>query len=124
MMTERKAKGCCILIAATASLALGAADYVYDEDFATGDERGLSPAIEIERHTALSHCHGEVEDGTGYVILVPGSKHVLATPPLGDFEIKAKLELRRHSMEFGVGFDVFFAPASKFPVQQAQYTQC
>ena len=91
-------------------LSVGAADAVsfsYDEDFSLSDERGLSPAIAIERRSGLSHLHGEVNEN-GYTLLVPGNRHYLAMPPVGDFSLEADCVLGLHDLEFGLGYYVFF----------------
>ena len=89
-------------------LAALATAFVFDEKFDSADERGLSPSIEIERHSALSHRHGEVAADGGYTILVPGNRHYLAMPSVGDFVLSADFELGIHSLEFGLGYEVWF----------------
>ena len=102
-----------MFLTATSLLATGAgaAPFSMDEDFSVRDERGLTPAIEIEKRSSLSHLHGEVTDegGFGYRVLVPGNRHYLAMPPVGDFTLKVDYDLHLYYNEFGLGYDVFFA---------------
>lgn len=95
-------------------LAALATAFVFDEKFDSADERGLSPSIEIERHSALSHRHGEVAADGGYTILVPGNRHYLAMPSVGDFVLSADFELGIHSLEFGLGYEVWFGGGHVF----------
>ena len=89
-----------------AALALPAV-FTMDEDFSVVDADGGSPAIDIERHSSLSHGHGKVRDG-GYCILLSGNLHDLAMPPARDFTLEADFDLKLHDMLCGLGFDVLF----------------
>ena len=101
----------CLMVALAFATGAGAAPFSMDEDFSVRDERGLTPAIEIEKRSSLSHLHGEVTDegGFGYRVLVPGNRHYLAMPPVGDFTLRVDYDLHLYFNEFGLGYDVFFA---------------
>lgn len=90
----------------TVLLLAALAAFTFDEDFSVKDEWGGSSAIEIERHSALSHGHGEVNED-GYTILVPGNRHYLAMPPVGDFRLEVDYSFHVPKLEFGAGYDVF-----------------
>ena len=90
-----------------AAASLGAADFTLVEDFSLADERGLSPAIAIDRRSELSNLHGEVDE-KGYTLLVSGNRHYLAMPPVGNFSLEADYLLSLRDLEFGLGYDVFF----------------
>ena len=92
---------------ACGALSVFGAEFAVEEDFSVRDECGLSPAISIDRRSALSHQHGEVNDG-GYTILVPGNRHYLAMPPVGDFTLSVDYSLSLYSLDTGLGYDVYF----------------
>lgn len=61
--------------------------FAMSEDFSVSSPDGGAYGIVVERGSNLSHGHGWVEDGA-YRIPVDGSRHFLAAPPLGDFNLE------------------------------------
>lgn len=93
------------LLATVASA--GAAGLSVTEDFSVADPRGGSYAIDVERHSTLSHNHGWIKDGA-YMIPVDGNRHFVAMPPFGDFRFEADYSLSLFRLNFTLGYKVFF----------------
>ena len=89
--------------------AAGAADggIRIEEDFSVADPRGGSYAIDIERHSTLTHGHGWIKDGS-YLIPVEGNRHFVAAPPVGDFRLEADYSMELFRLNFTLGFKVYF----------------
>ncbi|MBQ6914089.1 MAG: phosphodiester glycosidase family protein [Kiritimatiellae bacterium] len=98
-------------IAVAAGLALaaltGGAAFSVEEDFSVSDPRGGAYGIDIERHSTLSHRHGWIEDGA-YLIPVEGNRHFVAAPTLGDFTLKADLDMTLFRLNMTLGYVVYF----------------
>jgi len=77
-----------VLVAAAAAMCFAGADgFELVEDFSVHAPDDGAYGILVERNSNLSHGHGWIEDGC-YRIPVEGCKHLLATPPLGDFHLE------------------------------------
>ena len=76
-----------------------------EEDFSVADPRGGSYAIDIERHSTLTHGHGWIKDGS-YLIPVEGNRHFVAAPPVGDFRLEADYSMELFRLNFTLGFKV------------------
>lgn len=77
-----------VLVAVAAAMCFAVADgFELVEDFSVHAPDDGAYGILVERNSNLSHGHGWIEDGC-YRIPVEGCKHLLATPPLGDFHLE------------------------------------
>lgn len=77
------------------------------EDFSVADPRGGSYAIDIERHSTLTHCHGWIKNGE-YLIPVEGNRHFVAAPPVSDFELETDYSIDLFRLNFTLGYKIFF----------------
>ena len=77
-----------VLVVVAAAMCFAVADgFELVEDFSVHAPDDGAYGILVERNSNLSHGHGWIEDGC-YRIPVEGCKHLLATPPLGDFHLE------------------------------------